>query len=547
MATNVVFNGVTYSVPAVADDGWGPDLSAYFISIASNALQKTGGTFTLTAEANFGATYGLKLPYIKSQASNPSATGIIRLGNAEGVSWRNAGNSADLALAVNASNALQFNGVTLLASGLIVNADIAAAAGIALDKLAAVTASRAVVSDASGFMSASSVTSTELGYLSGVSSAIQTQINTKAPSASPTFSGTITTPLTASRAVVTGASSELAASATTAVEIGYVSGVTSAIQTQIDSKLSKSVATTKGDIFAATASATITRRAVGTNGQVLTADSAETDGIKWATPASNPVTTKGDLAGYDTAPARIPVGTNGHVLTADSTQSLGLKWAAPAAAAAMTVTKYTTGSGTYTTPANCTSIRVLAVGGGGGASGSGTSGGGNGSGGSATTFGSSLLSAGGGGGGVHNGAGGAGGTCSLGTGPIGFAVTGSSGGGLSYVGNAGATTGGVSGGPGGSTPYGGGGASANYNGAGQSAGANSGGGGQGGGGEPISGLNNTVGSGGGSGGWIDAIINSPAATYSYSVAGTASGGSAGSNGYGGGNGGSGMIIIYESY
>lgn len=262
---------------------------------------------------------------------------------------------------------------------------------------------------------------------------------------------------------------------------------------------------------------------------------------------SSVTTTKGDLSGYDTAPARIPVGTNGHVLTADSTQSLGLKWAAPAAAAAMTVTKYTTGSGTYTTPANCTSIRVLAVGGGGGASGSGTSGGGSGTAGSDTTFGSSLLVAGGGGGGTFNGDGGAGGTSSLGSGPIGFAVTGSSGGGLSYVGNAGFQAGGVSGGPGGSTPYGGGGASANYNAAGHSAGANSGGGGQGGGGEPISGLNNTVGSGGGSGGWIDAIINSPAATYSYSVAGTASGGSAGSNGYGGGNGGSGMIIIYESY
>ena len=41
-----------------------------------------------------------------------------------------------------------------------------------------------------------------------------------------------------------------------------------------------------------------------------------------------PVTTKGDLFGYSTTAARIPVGTNGYVLTADSTQALGLKWAA---------------------------------------------------------------------------------------------------------------------------------------------------------------------------------------------------------------------------
>ena len=41
-----------------------------------------------------------------------------------------------------------------------------------------------------------------------------------------------------------------------------------------------------------------------------------------------PLTTKGDLLGYDIAPDRVPVGTDGYVLTADSTQALGVKWAA---------------------------------------------------------------------------------------------------------------------------------------------------------------------------------------------------------------------------
>ena len=46
------------------------------------------------------------------------------------------------------------------------------------------------------------------------------------------------------------------------------------------------------------------------------------------------VTTKGDLIVRDTsAPARIGVGTNGHVLTADSAETLGIKWAAAAAGA----------------------------------------------------------------------------------------------------------------------------------------------------------------------------------------------------------------------
>lgn len=44
---------------------------------------------------------------------------------------------------------------------------------------------------------------------------------------------------------------------------------------------------------------------------------------------SSLLTTKGDLLGYDTAADRIAVGADTYVLTADSTQALGLKWAAP--------------------------------------------------------------------------------------------------------------------------------------------------------------------------------------------------------------------------
>jgi hypothetical protein len=62
----------------------------------------------------------------------------------------------------------------------IENADIKAAAAIALNKLAATTASRALVSDGSGFVSAATTTSTEIGYVNGVTSAIQTQLDTKA-------------------------------------------------------------------------------------------------------------------------------------------------------------------------------------------------------------------------------------------------------------------------------------------------------------------------------------------------------------------------------
>jgi len=44
--------------------------------------------------------------------------------------------------------------------------------------------------------------------------------------------------------------------------------------------------------------------------------------------ANDVLTTKGDVLGYSTAPARVPVGADGQVLTADSAQATGIKWAA---------------------------------------------------------------------------------------------------------------------------------------------------------------------------------------------------------------------------
>jgi len=73
-------------------------------------------------------------------------------------------------------------GTASIGSGVIVNDDVNASAAIAFSKMADLTASRALVSDTNGDVSVSAVTSTEIGYLDGVSSGIQTQLDGKASS-----------------------------------------------------------------------------------------------------------------------------------------------------------------------------------------------------------------------------------------------------------------------------------------------------------------------------------------------------------------------------
>lgn len=113
MAVNVVLNGVSYSIPDPGDNTWGQDLTDYFVAQASGLLQKAGGSFTLTAEVDFGATFGLKSAYFKSRGTNPATAGVVRLANAESISWRNAANNANLALTVDTSNVLTFNGTAV--------------------------------------------------------------------------------------------------------------------------------------------------------------------------------------------------------------------------------------------------------------------------------------------------------------------------------------------------------------------------------------------------------------------------------------------------
>lgn len=128
MATNVSLNGNVYSIPSVGEDNWGQSLTDYFIAIPPAVLQKSGGNFTITADVNFGATYGLLAKYFASR-SGAATDGLIRLANLDTIKWRNFANSADIGLSVDSSDILQFNGSPLLTGGITSLTDDVTASG----------------------------------------------------------------------------------------------------------------------------------------------------------------------------------------------------------------------------------------------------------------------------------------------------------------------------------------------------------------------------------------------------------------------------------
>ena len=82
-----------------------------------------------------------------------------------------------------------------------------------------------------------SISATEFGYLDGVTSSIQTQIDSKQATITGGASTIASSNLTATRALVSDGSGKVSVSATTSTELGYLSGVSSAIQTQLDAKV----------------------------------------------------------------------------------------------------------------------------------------------------------------------------------------------------------------------------------------------------------------------------------------------------------------------
>ena len=121
-------------------------------------------------------------------------------------------------------------------NGSIADIDINAAAAIAPTKIAGEALTKANTGDITNAMLAGFIDQSKIIDL-------VSNLAAKAPSAAPTFTGTVVLPNTTSIGNVS------------ATEIGYVDGVTSAIQTQLDSKLATGTA---ASTYAPIASATLT-------------------------------------------------------------------------------------------------------------------------------------------------------------------------------------------------------------------------------------------------------------------------------------------------
>jgi hypothetical protein len=362
MSVLLDINGTEYAYPEVNDQAWGADATDWAVAVTNGMLQKAGGLFILLDDVDFGTSFGLISKYYTSRTANAADAGQVRLAQADTIDWRNAANDGNLALSVSA-DVLTFNGVPVgnfvsvsdtatidltLAAGVlsadvkalsITNALVSASAAIAVSKLAALTVSRAVVTDGSGFISAATTTATEIGYVNGVTSAIQTQLNAKQATGNYitalTGDGTASGPGSAAFTLATVNSNTGSFGSSTAIPSITVNGkglITAASTNAVIAPAGTLTGTTLASNVVTSSLTSVGTIATGVwNGTTIALANGGTGQTtkQPAFDALSPLSTKGDIAVFSTVGTRLGVGADGTVLTAASGQATGLTWTSP--------------------------------------------------------------------------------------------------------------------------------------------------------------------------------------------------------------------------
>lgn len=179
----------------IKSDGTGKGVQATGISVADTTnnvsgigtLTSSGGTLTIDETASLsdyaqnsdiGTTIQAYDAGLNDISGLAVTDGNIIVGN--GTNWvAESGATARTSLGLGTGNSPTFAGLT--SDSLTLNG---------------LTGGRGVYLNGSNQLVSANVSNTEIDYLSGVTSSIQTQLDTKAPLASPTFTGTVTVPAT---------------------------------------------------------------------------------------------------------------------------------------------------------------------------------------------------------------------------------------------------------------------------------------------------------------------------------------------------------------
>ncbi len=165
------------------------------------------------------------------------------------------------------------------------------------------------------------VSNTEFAFLDGVTSAIQTQLNAKQATITGAATTVVTSDLTASRAAISNSSGKIAVSTVTDTELGYVSGVTSAIQTQLGTKLTAS--NNLSDVSSTSTARTNLGLAIGTNVQAYDAELAAIAGLTSAANKGIQFTGSGTAAVFDLTTAGKALLDDADATTQRTTLGLG--------------------------------------------------------------------------------------------------------------------------------------------------------------------------------------------------------------------------------